>query len=188
MSSLFLCGDKRHIKDYASAFSNAIKQENDTTQQAAMRERLALIIATEISESERTEFQASVDSILGNSVRIEKKIEEAQDSKTLPDNESNLDEKIFMPGLFGRRSATKSAAQKLKTAEDNLKNRNFAAARKEAVATLREFQDGDWGIWGDLSSTATRAKEMLIITSCTTASSSMTGAEINPNSLKFLPP
>lgn len=158
---VFLCGDKRHLKDYATAFANVIKREADAAEHAAMRERLNLIIATDISQSERPEFQAEIDSILGDAARNEPEGEEVQVQESVPETRSEAREELFMPGVFGRQSATQSAQTKLEIAEGHIKRRNFAAAREEAVATLREFQDGDWGIWGNLSASATRAEEIL---------------------------
>lgn len=158
---VFLCGDKRHIKDYAAAFANAIRQGTDEAEQGEMRERLALILATDVSQSDRPEFQAEIDSILGNKAKNEPEGEVAQVHEAAPETGSNAAEEFFMPGVFGRQSAMQSARAKLEVAEGHVKRKNFTAARKEAVATLREFQDGDWGIWGNLSATATRAEEIL---------------------------
>jgi hypothetical protein len=158
---VFLCGDKRHVKDYAAAFANAIKREADEMERSAMRERLDLIIATDVSQSERAEFQTEVDSILGEVAQNEPKSGEDQVQEPVPEISSEAQEAFVMPGLFGRRSATQSAQARLATAEGHVKRRNFVAAREEAVAALREFQEGDWSIWGNLSASATRAEEIL---------------------------
>lgn len=158
---VFLCGDKRHLKDYAAAFANAIKRETDTAQHAAMRDRLSFIIATDLAQSERSEFRAEVDRILGDTARNESKGEVLQVQQTEPEHASEPRDELFMPGVFGRRTATHSAQAKLEIAEGHVKRRNFGAAREAAVATLREFQDGDWRVWGNLSASATRAEEIL---------------------------
>lgn len=158
---VFLCGDKRHVKDYAAAFANAIKRETDGAKRTAMCERLDLIIATDVSQSERSEFQAEIDSILGETTRHELQSEEDQVQEPAPEISSEDREAFVMPGLFGRQSATQSAEAKLATAEGHIRRRNFVAAREEAVAVLGELQDGDWSIWANLSASATRAEEIL---------------------------
>lgn len=160
---IFLCGDKRHIKEYAAAFANAIKRETNAVEQTTMRERLEFILATDVSESERSEFQAEIDAILDNTVRNEAKSEDVKVPAAVPETDGDVGETLFMPGLFGRQSAARSARTKLEVAEGHVKRKNFAAAREEAVATLREFQDGDWSIWGTLSTSASRAEEILHI-------------------------
>jgi hypothetical protein len=160
---VYLCGDKRHLRDYAAAFANMIKREADETESVAMRERLDLIIATDVSQGERTEFQAGIDSILEKKTLDEPQGNEDQgrDPEPVPEIDNEDREAFVMPGLFGRRSATQSAETKLATAEGHIKRKNFLVARAEAVAALREFQDGDWSIWGNLSASATRAEEIL---------------------------
>jgi len=158
---VFLCGDKRHIQDYAAAFANVIKRETNPAEQEAMRERLALIVATDVSESERSEFQAEIDSILETVVPKEPEREQVKVQETAIEAGSDSLVELFMPGIFGRQSAVESARSKLEIAEGHIKRRNFGAARQEAVAILREFQDGDWNIWGNLSAAATRAEEIL---------------------------
>lgn len=158
---VFLCGDKRHLTDYAAAFANAIKREADGVVSTAMRERLNLISATDVSQSERPEFQAEIDSILGETTRSEPQSKEDQGQERVPEISSEDREAFVVPGLFGRQSATQSAEAKLAAAEGRLKRRNFVAAREEAVAVLAELQHGDWSIWGNLSASATRAEEIL---------------------------
>lgn len=160
---VYLCGDKRHIRDYAAAFANTIKRETDGMESAEMRERLDFIIATDVSEGERAEFQAGIDSILEKKTRNKPLSEEdqGQDLGLVPEIDNEDREAFVVPGLFGRRSATQSAEAKLATAEGHIKRKNFIAARAEAVAALGELQDGDWSIWGNLSASATRAEEIL---------------------------
>lgn len=158
---VFLCGDKRHLKDFAAAFAKAIKREADTSEHVAMRGRLSHIIATDLAQSERSEFQEEVDLILVDTARNESKGEKIQAQQTVRESASEAREELFMPGVFGRQTATHSAKAKLEVAEGHVKRRNFAAAREAAVATLREFQDGDWPVWGNLSAAATRAEGIL---------------------------
>ncbi len=109
---VFLCGDKRHLTDYAAAFANAIKREADGVVSTAMRERLNLISATDVSQSERPEFQAEIDSILGETTRSEPQSKEDQGQERVPEISSEDREAFVVPGLFGRQSATQAAEAK----------------------------------------------------------------------------
>ncbi|MFI8645007.1 AVAST type 1 anti-phage system protease Avs1b [Pseudomonas iridis] len=68
------------------------------------------------------------------------------ESKTNVDDELD-DERLFMPGTFGKQSATKDAATALQTAQSQLNRRNSSAAVQECIRALRAFQSGGWSIW-----------------------------------------
>lgn len=57
------------------------------------------------------------------------------------------DERLFMPGIFGKPSATKDARAALEAAQSQLSRRNSSAAVHECIRALRAFQSGGWSIW-----------------------------------------
>jgi len=57
------------------------------------------------------------------------------------------DGRLFMPGIFGKPSATKDARTALEAAQSQLSRRNSSAAVKECIRALAAFQSGGWSIW-----------------------------------------
>lgn len=59
------------------------------------------------------------------------------------------DDRFFMPGTFGKRSAVKDAHSQIETARAQLNRRNFSAATQECIGALRTLQEGGWSVWSN---------------------------------------
>lgn len=59
------------------------------------------------------------------------------------------DDRLFMPGTFGKRSVVKDARTQIDTARSQLSRRNFAAATQECIGALQTLQAGGWSVWSD---------------------------------------
>ncbi len=78
--------------------------------------------------------------------------QESQAASPRHESEANSDdepddERLFLPGIFGKRSAAKDARIALEAAQSQLKRRNSSAAVQECIRALRAFQAGGWSIW-----------------------------------------
>lgn len=59
------------------------------------------------------------------------------------------DDRLFMPGTFGKRSAVRDARTQIETARAQLSRRNFSAATQECIGALLTLQAGGWSVWSD---------------------------------------
>lgn len=59
------------------------------------------------------------------------------------------DDRLFMPGIFGKRSVVKDARTQIESARSQLDRRNFSAATQECVGALKTLQAGGWSVWTD---------------------------------------
>lgn len=59
------------------------------------------------------------------------------------------DDRFFMPGTFGKRSAVKDARTQIETARAQLNRRNFSAATQECIGALQTLQAGGWSVWSN---------------------------------------
>lgn len=59
------------------------------------------------------------------------------------------DDRFFMPGTFGKRSAVRDAHTKIENARALGNRRNFSAATQECIAALQTLQAGGWSVWSD---------------------------------------
>ena len=181
---IFQCGDERHLTDYAIEYAKLINQEGaEPSTISEMVSRLAIVVGSEIELSERSRF---LDSFLTHldplhspafSDLVSKFPVEVSRTKIVPpfvvdedddaastakeDDSQDTEDRLYLPGVFGHRSASKEAEAALDLAEKQLKLRNLDAAKNQAVKVLQLLQDGGWSIWGNLSSTSARAEAIL---------------------------
>jgi hypothetical protein len=59
------------------------------------------------------------------------------------------DDRLFMPGTFGKRSALRDAHTRIEKARALLNRRNFSAATQECIEALQTLQAGGWSVWSD---------------------------------------
>lgn len=59
------------------------------------------------------------------------------------------DDRFFIPGTFGKRSAVRDARTQIETARGQLNRRNFSAATQECIGVLKTLQAGGWSVWSD---------------------------------------
>lgn len=73
---------------------------------------------------------------------------EPDDGKGETDGDA-YDDRFFMPGTFGKRSAAKDASARIEAARAQLIRRNFSAATQECIGALQDLQAGGWSVWSD---------------------------------------
>jgi hypothetical protein len=59
------------------------------------------------------------------------------------------DDRLFMPGTFGKRSALRDARTQIESARAQMSRRNFSAATQECIGALQTLQAGGWSVWSD---------------------------------------
>ena len=59
------------------------------------------------------------------------------------------DDRFFMPGTFGKRSAVRDARTQIETARAQRNRRNFSAATQECIGALQTLQAGGWSVWSN---------------------------------------
>lgn len=57
------------------------------------------------------------------------------------------DDRLLLPGTFGKRSAVGVANTQIESAREHLKRRNFSAATQECIEALRTLQAAGWSVW-----------------------------------------
>lgn len=176
----FQCGDIRHLEDFSKEYAILINENSDSAVQAEMFERLSLVITAEISEDFREEFLKNFLKVLDpkyhelliNPFFNKQETALENDKSNLIDDsakidsapsDEEIDDKFFMPGTFGKRSAIPKAVGILKEAELLLSRKNYSASKSKAKDALKELQDAGWSIWGNLSGYSYRAEEILKI-------------------------
>jgi len=176
---IFQFGDERHLDDYATEYANIINQAGiDAAVISEMVRRTEFVVGGEIESDEQSRFQKSFWRKLDDQhhdafVKIKPQLDEsprfgvdtldkeATDVSASEEVESEVEDKLYMPGTFGRRSSTKEADAELVIAEKQLKLGNLAVAKHHAAKSLKILQEGGWSIWGNLSGSATCAEALL---------------------------
>lgn len=59
------------------------------------------------------------------------------------------DDRLFLPGTFGKRSVLREASTKIDFARAQLIRRNFSAATQGCFEALQALQAGGWSVWSD---------------------------------------
>lgn len=59
------------------------------------------------------------------------------------------DDRFFLPGTFGKRSAVSDAQNKIESARQQLSRRNFSAATQKCIEALQTLQAAGWPVWSD---------------------------------------
>ncbi|UXH80100.1 AVAST type 1 anti-phage system protease Avs1b [Roseateles amylovorans] len=80
------------------------------------------------------------------------KAEPSRERSSDPEAEMVEDERFYMPGTFGKRSAVKDADARLAFARSQAVRRNFSAAAEAAVGALQTLQAGGWSVWSSTHS------------------------------------
>lgn len=166
---IYLFGDERYTGRFAKEFAGLVNSFGDDSEIILeMKNRMTLLISSELSYSQQNEFLSSFQNELDKTFHKDfsvllgsfptDKVNESHirysESKVDKEVEEVDDDILFMPGMFGRRSATKESSRLLSTAESKIKRGNITEARNIAVSALQVLQDGGWSIWGNLSGEA----------------------------------
>ncbi|ASP46918.1 trypsin-like peptidase domain-containing protein [Colwellia sp. 6M3] len=173
---IYLFGDERYTDRFAKEFAGLVNSFGDDSEVILeMKNRMTLLISSELSYSQQNEFLSSFQNTLDKTFHKNfsvlfgglptDKVNESHirhsESKVDKEVEEVDDDMFFMPGTFGRRSATKEASRLLSTAESKIKRGNTTEARNIAVSALQVLQDGGWSIWGNLSGEASRLMDII---------------------------
>jgi hypothetical protein len=179
---IYQCGDERHFDDFASEYAKLINRAGtDVTAISEMVRRVEFVVGAEIAPKQRTRFLKSFRKALNKEhYQVFSKIitqddkadmdhdvkmqfrDSANRASTVEYNDTDIDDKLYFPGTFGKQSATREADATLVAAEKQLKLRNLGAAKTQAVKALKILQDGGWSIWGGRLGNTHRAAEELL--------------------------
>jgi len=73
----------------------------------------------------------------------------ANDVPDADDHNHDEDDRLFLPGTFGKRSAVGKARSQIVKARAQVTRRSFSAAAKECIKALQTLQGEGWSIWSD---------------------------------------
>jgi len=165
---IFHCGDSRHLTDYAQAFARIV---NEVGASSDLVRRIAIVANAETSSDEhfsfasafRRELKPELHSAFATVLVALPPITNAQPSISLVDRQidDQADTEIFHPGLFGRQKALRESDTILDEAEKQWALGNHNAAKAQAVKALQIAQEGEWGIFDNLSE-CRQAKDILV--------------------------
>ncbi|WP_350602931.1 AVAST type 1 anti-phage system protease Avs1b [Pseudoalteromonas sp. SMN1298-MNA-CIBAN-0114] len=173
---IYLFGDERYTDQFAKEFAGLVNSFGDDSEVILeMKNRVTLLISSELSYSQQNKFLSSfqneLDKIFHNNFSVlfeglpTGKVNESHirhsESKVDKGVEEVDEDILFMPGTFGRRSATKESSRLLSTAKSKIKRGNITEARNIAVSALQVLQDGGWSIWGNLSGEASKLMDII---------------------------
>jgi len=175
---IYQFGDDRYLSDYAKQYAKLINSEGfDSKSLLKLVDRINFNLESELNSNQRIKFLAAFHTELDSEYHQEfpnvlEPLSDQDSSNQLPsltktkektDTTADSKDELYLPGTFGHKSAMKEADVILEKAEVQLARGNIKAAKQKAVEVLRTYQDGGWSIWGNLSSTARRADEILKI-------------------------
>lgn len=186
---IYQFGDHRHLGTSAEAYARLAAQAHSQSDiQRLMLHRLKLISESEFDATQRQEFLSSLRDnlqpdvakafaeLLGdishlgepaaappevNRIAVARDAPSEEEDANQADDESTRDA-LVMPGMFGTSGSTRESDDALARAERQLARGNVSAAHTEALAALEHLQRGGWSIWGNLSSGAARAENILL--------------------------
>jgi hypothetical protein len=178
---IFQCGDERHLDNYATEYAKLINQAGtDTAAISEMVRRAEFVVGAEIEPEEQSRFLSSFRRKLDTAhheafskiapqvsdadslSKVSAPVADAAKSATFSEDvEHDDDDRLYMPGTFGRQSSSREADAELAIAETHLQLGNLKAAKNQAAKVLSILQDGGWSIWGNLSGSSNRAEAIL---------------------------
>lgn len=183
---IFLCGDSRHVDDYAEEFAGLANEAGaDTANLPLVEHRLAVALRAETARDLQGEFSRAFREILkpglrahfvhlvgearppGEGINGAGKGTPPAPSQTSDPGESDAemerrDKDFFMPGVFGRHAPMRDSKARMAKAEAAMAAGNREAAKEEAAALLASLQKGEWDIWSNrVSEEHRRAGAML---------------------------
>jgi len=170
---IYQYGDTRHLTDYAEQYAILVNTVNEAPEVLLeMVDRMKFILGSELNPNQHLEFlkafQDKLDSIhlplfsgILEPILTEsstKKPERKTQTEGLSAVDDRDDDVLYLPGTFGKASATKDAYEVLAKAEKELARGNIDASKYQAVEALQTLQNGGWSIWGS----AHRAEDILL--------------------------
>jgi hypothetical protein len=170
---IYLFGDERYTDRFAKEFAGLVNSFGDDSEIILeMKNRMTLLISSELSYSQQNKFLSSFQNELDKtfhkifSVLLGRIPTDKVNESNIRHSESKVDKEVedddfVLPGTFGQRSAMKESISLLSTAESKIKRGNITEARNIAVSALQVLQDGGWSIWGNLSGEASRLMDII---------------------------
>jgi hypothetical protein len=185
---IYQFGDQRHLERSAEAYARLAAQAHGQSDvQRLMLHRLKLICESEFNPEQRQEFLSSLRDNLqpdlanafeelfddishSGELAVPPAVERVaavhnvtgeEAGEALAEDEAARDA-FLMPGMFGTSESTRESDNALSRAERHLARGNTSAAHSDALAALEHLQRGGWSIWGNLSSGAARAENILL--------------------------
>ncbi len=178
---IYQFGDRRHVRESAKLYALLIEKINGDSLKEMTR-RLKLICETELASHQREEFlsylcenlPADQLKLLADTLNVplsssqnqkQTVVDHSYDEGDLNKGEVEGDRKrdmMLMPGVFGTQDSIQCSEEALSKAERYLSRRNTSSAQNEARTALEHLQRGGWSIWGNPTSGAKRAKEILL--------------------------
>lgn len=166
---IFQCGDARHLDDYGEAFANIA---NEVGAVPELVRRATILADAETPTDDRTPFAQTFRNTLKSNLHPAFASVLAGTAPPKPpqlaerpeeDNDDDEHERgMHTPGIFGRRKALREADKIMEEARRQLALGNRQAAKAQAIKMLQTAQDGDWGIWGNLSDAARKTEAILL--------------------------
>lgn len=178
---VFHCGDERHIEDFATEYAKLVNEAGQNQELVSvlvgqtervheaetspdLKGRFAAAFGSELDAVHHPSF-ARILQGLSEDAKADVPVPEASSagaSSPLPSHDSDAEpDMMFHPGLWGRKAAARRADELLDEAEKQVRLGNLIAAKRKAVAILAALQDGEWGVWVNLSASSNRAKDIL---------------------------
>lgn len=176
---IYLCGDERHLSDYAIEYAKLINRLNHELQDVMLAvERVRFIVGAELNPDQRLQFLSAFEAALDpvhhpafsdilKQLPTKNPVNEPsatsvneEDLADISDDEQHGD-RLLLPGTFGSQSSTREADIALVKAEAFLRRKNYEVAKRHAVESLLMLQKGGWSIWGNLSRNAAHAEGLL---------------------------
>lgn len=174
-------GDDRHVESSAAAYARLVGTTAVAAERALMKERLLLLVKTELSQTNAERFLRAFQENLAEPLQLDfeelfrspPKVSASKQATpkarkveigpvtTIDNSESFERDDLFLPGMFGTTRSTRESSEALERAEAHVVRLNIEAARSEAQYVLQLLQGGGWSIWGSLSPDAFRAEELL---------------------------
>ncbi|WP_404310641.1 AVAST type 1 anti-phage system protease Avs1b [Neorhodopirellula lusitana] len=183
---IFQFGDFRHVRDYGSEYAKLANENlGDDDTLAEIQFRMKLLIDSEVPEAKRKEFFDAFSSQLDDGIKavfivLESFCQAPSDEDMFRPptaarepserDREEFDDKFYMPGTFGKRSALKDAKVMLAEARDELDLGNISKMKSKLVAAVQNVQDGGWPVWQGSS-------EVMQIAECAIKENSETPAE-----------
>lgn len=172
---IYLFGDERYLDRYAVEFAKLINLSGvESGAIPEMVSRMEFVLHSELSSNQHVDFLShfknALDktlyrefSVILNLLPAEESGEPLIEKSEIDSGTQSIeeDELLFMPGTFGRSSATKESNQLLAIAESKIERGNLKDARNQAVSALQVLQRGGWSIWGNLSTDANRMMDII---------------------------
>lgn len=184
---LFIIGDLRYLKRFASIMGEIISNSPTSNNREVLFKRLLKICISDMTIKERSEFLENIELFISpehykkireliekNNIEIEiKDVSRKKDdniefpkksssSEANIGNEDKVGDELFFPGTFGNNYSIEQFNQIYLEAIDEMEMDNYFKAKEKVVQGLNLLQKGGWNIWsGNLNPNVSQAFKLL---------------------------